>query len=190
MELDPKIFEAPHRPDLLHAVVVAQDAARRVGTAATKNRALVSGGSTKPYRQKGTGRARQGTTRAPQFAGGGAVFGPQPRTYGQRIPKKVKRAALRSALSLRKREERLHVVEQFSVDAIKTKLVVERLQGMGAADALVVVAERDRSLELAARNLPTVRVLAAAGLNVRDILQREHLILTEAALRLVVERLQ
>ena len=190
MELEPKIFDVPLRTDLLHAVVVAQAAAQRAGTAATKNRALVSGGNSKPYRQKGTGRARQGTTRAPQFSGGGVVFGPQPRTYGQRIPKKVKRAALCVALSLRHSEQKLHVVPEFTVPEIKTKRVLAQLADLGAPDALIVVAERDRSLELAARNLASVRVLCAAGLNVRDILQREHLVLTEAALAAVTERLQ
>jgi len=190
MELNPKIFEAAIRTDLIHTVVVAQAAAQRSGTAATKSRALVSGGGSKPYKQKGTGRARQGSTRSPQFAGGGVVFGPQPRSYAQRVPKKVRRAALCSVLSLRKSEDKLHVVPSFELPEIKTKRVVARLAEIGAPDALIVTAERDRALELAARNLPGVRVLAAAGLNVRDVLQRQHLVLTEAALAAVVERLQ
>jgi len=190
MQLKPEIFEAPIRPGLHHTVVIAQSAAQRAGTAATKNRALVSGGNSKPYRQKGTGRARQGSSRAPQFTGGGIVFGPQPRSYGQRLPKKVRRAALRSALSLRKSEDCVQVVPSIELGEIKTKLLLEQLKRLGAEDALIVTGERDRALELAARNLPSVRVLAAAGLNVRDILQRKHLILTEAGLAAVVERLQ
>jgi large subunit ribosomal protein L4 len=189
MDLDPNIFSAPIRPDLIHTVVVAQEAARRRGTSATKNRALVSGGGSKPYRQKGTGRARQGTTRAPQFAGGGVVFGPQPRSYAQRVPKKVRRAALCSVLSLRKSEERVHVVDQIEVPQGKTREVVARLAELGIDDALIVTAGRDLKLELAARNLPCVRVLDVAGLNVRDVLRRKHLILTQAAARAVAERL-
>jgi len=190
MQLKPEIFEAPIKPGLHHTVVVAQSAAQRAGTAATKNRSLVSGGQSKPYRQKGTGRARQGSTRAPQFTGGGVVFGPQPRSYAQRVPKKVRKAALRSALSLRKSEDRVHVVPSIELAELKTKLLVAQLRSLGAEDALIVTGERDRTLELAARNAPQVRVLAAAGLNVRDILQRKHLVLTEAGLAAVEERLR
>ena len=188
--LDPRIFEAPVRADLIHAVVVSQDAARRRGTHATKNRALVSGGGRKPYRQKGTGNARQGTIRAAQFAGGGTAFGPQPRSYAQRIPKKIRKAALRSALSLRKREDALQVVPSFELAEPKTRLVAERLRELGAEDALIVTRERDALLERSARNLRTVRVLAVAGLNVRDVLLRKNLILVGDAVDAVVERLQ
>ena len=186
--LDDRVFGAKIRPDLHHAVVVAQLAARRSGTAATKSRSAVSGGGRKPYKQKGTGRARQGSTRSPQFAGGGIVFGPQPRSYNQRIPKKVRRAALRSAISLRKRDDKLQVVD-FSIPEPRTKHVVSKLQELGVEDALIVTAERDRSLELGARNLPRVHVLPVEGLNVRDVLAREHLILTESAVNAIVERL-
>ncbi len=188
--LDPKIFEAPVRADLIHTVVVSQDAARRSGTHATKNRALVSGGGRKPYRQKGTGNARQGTIRAGQFEGGGAVFGPQPRSYAQRVPKKIRKAALRSALSLRNREDALQVVPSFELAEPKTRLVVDRLRELGAEDALIVTRERDPLLERSARNLRTVRVLAVAGLNVRDVLLRKNLILVGDAVEAVVERLQ
>lgn len=188
-QLDPKIFDAPIRPDLIHAVVVGQMAALRAGTHATKNRALVSGGGRKPYRQKGTGHARQGTIRAPQYAGGGIVFGPQPRSYVKRIPKKVRRAALRSALSLRRSEDRVEVVDSFEIPELKTRLVAERLRDLGTDDALIVTAERDRRLERAARNLPRVRVLAVSGLNVRDVLARKHLVLTKDALGAIAERL-
>ena len=189
MELDAKVFSAPVRPDLMQAVVVAQAAARRSGTAATKNRALVSGGCSKPYRQKGTGRARQGTTRAPQFAGGGVVFGPQPRSYEQRIPKKVRRAALRSAVSLRNAEQRVHVVDSLDLPEAKTRRVVELLGRIGVDDALLVTAERQVDLERAARNLPRVNVLSAMGLNVRDVLARKHLVLTASAMEALRERL-
>ena len=188
--LDPRIFEAPVRSDLIHAVVVGQRAAARRGTHASKNRALVSGGGRKPYRQKGTGNARQGTIRAPQFAGGGVAFGPQPRSYAQRLPKKLRRAALCSALSLRKREDALTVLAAFDLPEPKTKLVARKLAEMGAEDALIVTRERDLVLERAARNLPRVNVLSVAGLNVRDVLLRKHLILVGDAVDGIVERLQ
>jgi large subunit ribosomal protein L4 len=189
MKLDGEIWNAPVRPDLMHTVVVAQHAAKRAGTAATKNRALVSGGNSKPYKQKGTGRARQGSTRSPQFAGGGIVFGPQPRSYEQDVPKKVRRAALRSAISLRNRESKLHVADSLSIPELKTKRVVELLARLGVEDALLVTAERDPRLERAARNLPGVRVLCAMGLNVRDVLARQHLVLSRDAVEAVKERL-
>jgi large subunit ribosomal protein L4 len=189
MELDPKIFDAPIRGDLLHTVSVAQLAAKRSGTAAVKSRAQVSGGGIKPWKQKGTGRARQGSIRAPQWAGGGVVHGPRPRDYEQSIPKKVRKAALRSALSLRKSENRVLVVDDIALAQPKTKLLLAKLAEIGAPDVLIVTAERDRNLELAGRNLPKVRVLAVMGLNVRDILLRKHLVITRAALDKVVERL-
>lgn len=188
-KLDSKIFDVPFRPDLIHAVVVAQMAERRGGNAATKNRSLVSGGGRKPFRQKGTGRARSGTIRAAQNSGGGVVFGPQPRSYAQRIPKKLRKAALRCALSVRNREGRMKIVESFELAETRTKRMLERLKELGTEDALIVTAQRDRRLELAGRNLPRVRVLAAAGLNVRDVLARENLVLTRAAVEAIVERL-
>ena len=188
--LDPKIFDAPIRPDLIHTVVVSQMAARRAGTHATKNRSRVAGGGRKPFKQKGTGRARQGTIRAPQMAGGGVAFGPQPRSYEQRVPKKVRRAALRSALSLRKFEDRVKLVDTFDLAEVKTKLVARRLLELGAEDALIVTVERDLRLQLAARNLPCVRVLAVAGVNVRDVVARKHLVLVGDAARAIAERLQ
>ena len=188
--LDKSVFEAPIRPDLMQVVVIAQLAARRSGTAATKNRALVAGGGRKPWRQKGTGRARHGSVRTPQWAGGGVVFGPQPRSYAKDVPKKIRKAALRAALSLRHREGRLQVVKTFELEEIKTRLVAARLRELEAEDALLVTAERDLRLEKAARNLPSVRVLAVAGLNVLDVLARQHLILVGDAVRAIEERLQ
>jgi large subunit ribosomal protein L4 len=189
-KLDSGVFEAPVRPDLIHAVVVAQMAARRCGSAATKNRALVSGGGRKPYRQKGTGRARQGTTRASQFKAGGVVFGPQPRSYTQSVPKKVRRAALRSALSLRHGEGHVKVVKAFELPEPRTRHVAAELAKLEIDDVLIVTRERDPGLERAARNLPRVRVLSVAGLNVRDIIARKQLLLVGDAVDGVVERLQ
>jgi large subunit ribosomal protein L4 len=188
--LDKTVFEAPIRPDLIHSVVVAQLAARRSGSAATKNRAQVSGGGRKPWRQKGTGRARTGSTRNPQWAGGGVVFGPQPRSYTQHLPRKVRKAALRGALSLRHSEGRVQVVKSFELEELKTQLVVKQLRELEVEDALIVTVERDLKLEKAARNLPHVRVLPVAGLNVRDVLARQHLILVGDAPKAIVERLQ
>ncbi len=188
-ELDSRVFDAPVRPDLIHGVVVAQQSARRSGTAATKNRALVSGGGRKPFRQKGTGRARAGTIRASQWAGGGVVFGPQPRSFAQHLPKKVRRAALRSALSLRNGEGVLQVVDSFALPEIKTRLVVQRLEELGVDDVLIVTRERDPTLERSARNIPTVRVLPVDGLNVRDVLARKSLLIVGDAVDAIVERL-
>jgi large subunit ribosomal protein L4 len=189
-QLEPRVFEAPIRPDLMQAVVVAQLAARRAGTAATKNRAGVAGGGHKPWRQKGTGRARHGTIRSPLWAGGGVVFGPQPRSYAQSIPKRVRKAALRSALSLRHREGRVQVAASFEIPEIKTRLVVEKLKKLELDDVLIVTPERNVALERAARNLPRVRVLSVAGLNLFDLLAREHLLLVGDAAAAVSERLQ
>ena len=191
LALDPSIFAAPLRPHLLHAEVRRQLARRRAGTHSTKNRHTVSGGGAKPWRQKGTGRARQGSTRSPQWAGGGVVFGPVPRSHEHVLPKKVRRAALRSALSLRAQEGALKVVDAFELDAIKTKRVVEILKalGLGSASVLVVVAEPHGALERSARNLPRVGVIRAEGLNVHDVLRHSHLLFTRAALELVQERL-
>jgi large subunit ribosomal protein L4 len=191
VELEPAVFEARVRPHLLHAEVRRQLARRRTGTHATKNRSGVSGGGIKPWRQKGTGRARQGSIRAPQWAGGGIVFGPVPRSHEHRLPKKVRRAALRAALSLRLREGQLTVVDALALEAPRTKLLLAALSGLGlgGASALLVIDGPDRNLELASRNLPRVSVLRAEGLNVRDVLRHERLVLTRAALASVHRRL-
>ena len=188
-KLDPKIFEARVRPDLHHSVVLGQLAAKRRGTHATKNRSRVSGGGAKPFKQKGTGRARQGTSRAAQHSGGGIAFGPQPRSYAQRIPKKVRRAALRSALSMRNGESALKVIDDFELSEIKTKLVVQQLDSLGMADVLIVTGQRDERLERAARNIPRVKVLPVDGLNVRDVLARKWLLLVGDAVNQIQERL-
>jgi len=185
VELDPAVFEAPIKPHLFHAEVRRQLSQRRGGRHSTKNRAAVSGGGAKPYRQKGTGRARQGTTRAPQFHGGGAVFGPVPRSYEQKLPKKMRRAALRAALSLRLREEAVSVVESFGLEEYSTRRMVEILTALGVMeDSLLIVLEvSDPHVERSARNLPRVGVIRAEGLNVYDVLRhRRILFVREAAL--------
>ncbi len=191
VELDPVIFEAPVRPHLFHAEVRRQLAARRSGTHATKNRSGVSGGGVKPWRQKGTGRARQGSIRSPQWAGGGVVFGPVPRNYEHKLTKKTRRAALRSALSLRVKEGALTIAQGLALDSFKTKRVVEMLNGFGLAghSVLFVIAEAMPQFEISARNLPRVSVIRLAGLNVYDVLRHERLVIERAALDGLAARL-
>lgn len=191
VELDPVVWEAPIKTHLFHAEVRRQLAARRAGTHATRNRGLVSGGGSKPWRQKGTGRARQGSIRAPQWSGGGVVFGPVPRSYEHQLPKKVRRAALRAAVSLRQRESALTVVEALELGEFKTRKVVELLEGLGLGEAsvLIVIDAPDRHLEVSARNLPRVGVIRAEGLNVYDVLRHERLLVTRGALAALERRL-
>jgi large subunit ribosomal protein L4 len=179
-----ELFDASANVSLMHQVVVAQLAAARQGTHATKTRGQVSGGGAKPYRQKGTGRARQGSTRAPQFAGGGTVHGPQPRDYSQRTPKKMKAAALRGALSDRARENRVHVVSTFvDGDAPKTKAALATLQSVTQAKRVLVVLDREDVLNwVSLRNLPQVHLLEASQLNTYDVLVADEVVFTEAAL--------
>jgi large subunit ribosomal protein L4 len=192
VELDPVVFEAPVKPHLFHAEVRRQLARRRAGTHSTKNRAAVSGGGIKPWKQKGTGRARQGTIRAPQWAGGGAVFGPVPRDYEHQLPKKVRRAALRGALSLRQKEGALFVTESLALSEPKTKAAVALLAGLGldrTQSVLVVIDKEDPALERALHNLPWAMVLRAEGLNTYDVLRHKRLLLTRAALDALHARL-
>lgn len=184
-----EIFHARVSPALLHEAVMMQQSSRRAGTAATKSRGEVQGGGRKPWRQKGTGRARAGSIRSPLWVGGGTVFGPRPRDYSYRIPRSARRAALISALSLKRRENKILVVETIELSEPKTKQMRRLLEGLGVGSALIVLAEANRNVELAARNLPNVKVLRAEGLNVYDVLRYEHLILTEGSLRAVEGRL-
>ena len=178
------LFDASANVSLMHQVVVAQLAAARQGTHATKTRAQVSGGGVKPYRQKGTGRARQGSIRAPQFTGGGTVHGPQPRDYSQKTPKKMKAAALRGALSDRARENRVHVVSTFvDGDAPKTKAALATLESITRAKRVLVVLDRDDVLNwVSLRNVPQVHLLEAGQLNTYDVLVADEVVFTEAAL--------
>ncbi len=183
VELPAEIFDVEPNIPLMHQVVVAQLAAIRQGTHATKTRGMVRGGGRKPYRQKGTGRARQGSTRAPQFAGGGVVHGPQPRDYTQRTPKKMKAAALRSALSDRARNGRVHVITEFLVaDKPSTKQALAGLRNLTDRKALVVVSREDVLSVLSLRNLPDVLVTWADQLNTYDVLNSDDVIFTADAL--------
>jgi len=191
VELNSTVFEAPVRTDLLHAEVRRQLTRRRSGTHSTKNRAAVSGGNSKPWRQKGSGRARQGTTRAPQWAGGGVVFGPVPRGYEHELPKKVRSAALRSALSHRLREGDITVVDSIAVDGFKTRRIAEILQGLALAgtSVLIVIDAKDEHVQGSARNLPGVTVMLVEGLNVHDVLRHRKLLVTKPALAAIESRL-
>ncbi|CAM2779831.1 MULTISPECIES: 50S ribosomal protein L4 [Dermacoccus] len=183
VELPADIFDVVTNVPLIHQVVVAQLAAARQGTHATKTRGMVRGGGRKPYRQKGTGRARQGSTRAPQFAGGGTVHGPQPRDYSQRTPKKMKAAALRGALSDRARFERIQVLESVVAgETPSTKAAAKFLASLSDRKNLLVVIDRfDSVSELSVRNLPNVHVLWADQLNTYDVLCADDIVFTKAA---------
>lgn len=180
-ELSDEVFNTEVKGYLIHDMVRYQLAARRQGTSASKNRAAVSGGGKKPYRQKGTGNARQGTVRAPHFVGGGAAFGPSPRDYAFKLNRKVKKAALRCALSARFKEERLSVLNEIQLDTISTKGVVEVLKRFELDSVLVIVDGENQNLELSARNLPHVKVLKAEGVNVYDLMKHRNLVVTEGA---------
>jgi large subunit ribosomal protein L4 len=182
-ELPAAIFEAPIRTDLMHQALVRQQANARLGTHKTKTRGEVSGGGRKPWRQKGTGRARQGSIRAAQWVGGGKIHTPRPRDYSLRMPRKMRRAALRSALSAKAAQAEIIVVEGLSMQAPKTKVLTAALDALvGPASALILMAENDAVLELSARNIPQVKLLDARYLNVRDVMGFERLILPLGAL--------
>jgi large subunit ribosomal protein L4 len=185
-ELPAEIFDVPANIPLMHQVVLAQLAAARQGTHSTKTRGDVSGGGRKPYRQKGTGRARQGSMRAPQFTGGGIVHGPTPRDYSQRTPKKMKAAALRGALSDRARDGRVHVISELvSGDAPSTKAartVLDALAGR-SAKLLVVISRADEVGRRSVRNLPSVHVVTPDQLNTYDVLSNDDVVFTADALQ-------
>jgi large subunit ribosomal protein L4 len=191
VELPAQVFDVQANIPLMHQVVVAQLAAARRGTHKTKTRGEVSGGGRKPYKQKGTGRARQGSIRAPQFTGGGVVHGPVPRDYSQRVPKKMKVAALRGALSDRAREGRVHVVEGFVVGgtpstkaalAVLAAVLGERADARRAPRVLVVLPREDELNWLSLRNEPTVHLIDAGQLNTYDVLLSDEVVFTAAAL--------
>ena len=189
VDLDDSVFGVEVNEHLLWEVVKAQRAKRRAGTHSTKRRDEVRGGGKKPYKQKGTGNARQGSTRAPNYVGGGKVFTPKPRDYEYHVPKKVMAGALRSALSLRAKEQKVVVVDSFTFDAPKTKLVDQAIATLGAKSALLVDAKNE-TLRKSTRNLQHAKYLAHEGLNVYDVLDHETLIMTRATLDAVTARLK
>ena len=192
VELPDALFAAPVNEAVIHQVVTAQLAARRLGTHDSKTRGQVRGGGRKPYRQKGTGRARQGSRSAPHYAGGGAVFGPHPRSYEQRLPRKMKRLALRGALTAKLADDAIRVVNDLGPDAFRTRDLVASLEALGGGDGkgrrvLLVAPARDETLELSARNLPRVEVLLADSLNVVDLLKADLVLIEEPAIRRMEE---
>ena len=184
----PALFSAEVRPHLVHSAVVNQLANKRAGTAATKNKALVSGGGKKPFKQKGTGRARAGSNRSPLWRHGGTVFGPMPRDYSYSMPKKAKKGALVDAISSKIAENRLILVESLNVAEPKTKLVAELLKTLGVQEnALILIKTENKNLTLAARNIPSVKVLRMDNMNVYDMLKYRYLITTPDALNTMQE---
>ena len=182
IELDDQIFKVKTDPAVFHNVVRMNLASQRKGSAATKNRALVRGGGAKPWRQKGTGRARAGTRRSPLWRGGGTIFGPMPKDYAFSMPKKERRTALRAALSLKLQEEKLILLDEFPLNGFKTKQVLEVLKRFSVESALIVTNGKNVFLERSTRNISNIDVLRAEELNVYDILNHEHLILLSPVL--------
>lgn len=186
VELPSEIFEAPVNIDLMHQAFVRQMANARLGTHKTKTRGEVAGGGKKPWRQKGTGRARQGSTRAAQWVGGGKIFTPRPRKYTQEMPRKMRQAALRSALSAKAAEKSVVVVDELTLEEPKTRLMAQALKALvGDASALVLAAEKDAAYEVVARstnNLPDAKLLLANYLNIRDLLDYDKLVMPLKAL--------
>ena len=187
MELNDAVFGVEVNEHLVHLAVVAQLANKRQGTQKAKTRSEVSGGGRKPWRQKGTGHARQGSTRAPQWTGGGVVFAPTPRDYTIRLNKKEKRAALKSALTSRVQNNQFVVVDELKFDAIKTKNFQAVMNNLKVSKALVVLADNDQNVVLSARNIPTVKTSSANTINVYDILKYNTVVATKAAVASIEE---
>ncbi len=189
IDLDDRVFGVDVNEHLLWEAVKMQRAKQRAGTHSTKRRNEVRGGGKKPYKQKGTGNARQGSIRAPHYVGGGKVFTPKPRDYEYHVPKKVMAGALRSALSLRAKEQKLIVVESFTLDAPKTKIIVQAIDKLGGGSALLVDGKNE-TLKKSTRNLPKAKYVATEGLNVYDVLDHERLIMSRSTLDAVTARLK
>lgn len=183
VDLSEELFAAPVNAAVIHQVVIAQLAAKRLGTSNTKTRGEVRGGGRKPYRQKGTGRARQGSRTAPHYRGGGVVFGPHPRSYEQRLPRKMRQLALRGALTAKLADGEIKVLDSFGLEAIKTRDLVGVLAALTATGRVLVVAPNaDEKLRLSARNIPTVDVILADSLNVVALLRADTVVIEQPAL--------
>ena len=187
LELNDNVFGVEINEHLVHLAVVSQLANGRQGTQSAKTRSEVSGGGRKPWRQKGTGHARQGSTRAPQWTGGGVVFAPVPRDYSFKMNKKEKRAALKSALTSRVQDSKLIVVDEFKLDEIKTSKFAQILDNLKAPKALVVTKDKDEKVVLSARNIPTVKTTMTNSINVYDILKYDSLVITKDAVAAIEE---
>ena len=186
-ELNDAIFDVEINEHLVHMAVVAQLANKRQGTQSAKTRSEVRGGGRKPWRQKGTGHARQGSIRAPQWTGGGVVFAPKPRDYEIRLNKKEKRAALKSVLTSRVREEKFYVIDELKVEEIKTKTMVNLLNGLDVKKALVVLNENDQMVIRSTRNIPDVKTALTNTINVFDIMKYDTIVIDKAALETIEE---
>lgn len=189
IQLRDDVFGVDVNVALVHQVIKAQLAGRRQGTAKTKTKSEVRGGGRKPFKQKGTGNARQGSSRSPLNPGGGQSFGPQPRSYEQATPKEMMRGALRSALSDRVKANRVLIVDEFKLDSIKTKVLSEIFKGKFALDQALVVDDLNKNLELSGRNIPMFKVLRTEGLNVYDVVRYDWLVMTKRAVQAVESRL-
>ncbi len=188
-DLADTIFNVPVKPNVLHEVVTMQLASRRSGSASVKHRSDVKGSGRKLFRQKGTGRARRGDIKAPLLRGGGSVFGPDPRSYAYKVPKKVRRMALKMALSVKLSEDSLVVLDELDFDKIKTKEFIKVLNALNMNNALFITDKKNENLELSARNVPDVKVLRIEGLNVYDILKYKSLVLLESSIKSIEGRL-
>jgi len=188
IDVSDTVFKAPLRKQLFYDVVLSQMAKRRSGTAAVKNRTAVSGGGKKPWKQKGTGRARAGSSRSPLWRGGGIVFGPTPRSYEIAVPKKVRKLALCSALSMKLKENKMLIIDKLEFPVIKTKAVVSILKQLGLSNVLIIEQE-NLNLEMSARNVPHVKVMRPEGLNVYDVLKYEHIVITQPCVEKIQGRL-
>lgn len=188
-QLSDEIFSIPVKISVLHEVVRSQLAAKREGTAASKTRGMVSGSTRKLFRQKGTGNARAGSVKSPLRKGGGIIFGPSPRSYAYQVPKKVRRLALKMALSTKLGDNTLFVIDDFNLETIKTKALAEVLKGLNLQDILIVSDAEDYNLELSSRNVPDIKVIKTAGLNVYDILKFKNLLLVESTIKNIEGRL-
>ncbi|OIP88236.1 MAG: 50S ribosomal protein L4 [Syntrophobacteraceae bacterium CG2_30_61_12] len=189
LELREDIFAVAVNPHVLHEVVLYQLAKRRSGTAKVKGRSEVKGGGRKPWRQKGTGRARSGTSRSPIWRGGGTIHGPQPRDYTMSVPKKVRKLALKMALSQKLLDRELTVVDRFGLEQIRTRDFIQIIDRFKLEKPLVVIAERDEIIEKSARNIPNLKVLRSEGLNVYDVLNHHTLVLTKDSVGRIEEAL-
>ncbi|MCW7752437.1 50S ribosomal protein L4 [Desulfobotulus sp. H1] len=188
LELSDSVFNVEVKPAVLHEVVKMQLATRRAGTACVKNRSDIKGSTRKLFRQKGTGRARRGDIKSPLLRGGGVVFGPHPRSYAYSLPKKIRQLALKMALSSKLKNDNVKVLDDLSLDGIKTKNFVSVMEALKTRKTLIVISEENRNLELSARNIPGVKVLKSEGLNVYDILRYDDLLLVPSSVQSIEGR--
>lgn len=189
VDLSDDIFNVPVKKSVLHEVVTMQLANRRAGTASTKHRSDITGSGRKLFRQKGTGRARRGNIKSNLLRGGGVAFGPKPKTWGFKVPKKVKKLALKMALSSKFKDDDILILDQFELEKIKTKAFSEIAGNLNMENALIVIDQQNENLELSSRNLPEFKVMRSEGLNVYDILKHRTLVLLEASVKAIEGRL-